>query len=228
MIVLDIILDLVLLGLIGGGVYIGIKQGFISIMAKPVKLFASLLLAYAICGGFATVFIVPCIEAPITNYITDFLYKNCSALTPVTIADELPTLLKIGAAVFDIDVYDIAANAEGDVIHAIVSHLAQPSIYVIAVVISFAIVYVLARLLFAGIMFLVNYFFKDGILGKVNKTMGIIFSVALAFIASWALAGFLEFIFNTPLFAEAMAEFDGGLLYRFFNSFSPIELLLSF
>ena len=228
MIVLEIILDLILLGLIGGGVYIGIKKGFISIMAKPVKLFASLLFAYATCGGFANVFVVPFIEAPITNYITDFLYKNCEGLTPVTIADELPTLLKIGAAVFDINVYEIAANAEGDVIRAIVGHLAHPSIYVIAVVISFALVYVIARLLFAGAMFLVNYFFKDGVLGKVNQIMGIVFATALAFIVAWALAGFLEFIFNTPLFAEGMVDFNGGLLYRFFNSFSPIELLLSF
>lgn len=228
MIFLEILLDLILLALIGGGVYIGIKQGFVSIMAKPVKLFASLLLAYAACGGFASIFVVPFIEAPITNYITDFLYENCSALTPVTIADELPTLLKIGAAVFDINVYEIAANAEGDVIHAIVSHLASPSIYVVAVVISFALVYVIGRLIFAGIMFLVKYFFKDGILGTVNKTMGIVFATCLAFIAAWALAGFLEFIFNTPLFAEGMTDFNGGLLYRFFNSFSPIELLLSF
>ena len=228
MIVLEIFLDLILLGLVGAGVYIGIKQGFILIMAKPVKLFASLLFAYATCAGFASIFVVPMIEAPITNYITDFLYKNCSALTPDNVAGELPTLLKIGAAVFDINVEQIARDAEGDVIHAMVTHLAGPSIFVIAVIISFGIVYLLARLLFMGGMYLVNYFFKDGILGKVNKTMGIVFASCLAFIAAWALAGLLEFIFNTPLFAEGMKDFNGGLLYRFFNSFSPIELLLSF
>ncbi len=230
MVFLKALLELILLGILGGGVYLGIKKGFISIMAKPVKVFASFMLAVAICGGFARLVIAPIIEAPITNYISSFLYENCEYITPDTAADELPTLLKISAAAFNIDVYAIASNAEGDIISTIVSELASPAIYVIAVVISFFAVYFIGRLLFSLAMYIVDVLLKGGIIGKINKTLGIVFGVCIAFIGAWAFAGFVKFILNTPILASSnsVAAFRGGLLYRFFNSFSPIELLLSF
>ncbi len=230
MVFLKIILELILLGMLGAGVYLGITKGFINIMAKPVKTFASIMLAFAICGGFARIIVAPVIQKPITNYISSFLYENCSSITPETAADELPTLLKMSAAAFNIDINLITAGTDGDIITAIVSTLADPMIYVIAVIISFVIVYFLGRLIFNLALFIVDMVVKGGILGKVNKTLGIIFGICLAFMGAWAFAGFFEFILNTPIFAsnEAVMTFRGGLLYRFFNSFSPIELLLSF
>ena len=230
MFVLKMLLELILLGVLGAGVYLGLKVGFVSIMAKPVKIFASLMLAVAICGGLARGIIAPIIDAPITNYISSFLYENCSAITPESTVDELPTLLKISAAVFNIDVYAVAANANGNIIEAIVSTLADPAVYVIAVVISFALAYLIGRFIFSFALFLIDVFVKGGLLGKINKSLGVVFGVGIAFICAWAFAGFVEYILNTRIIAlsEAVSSFRGGLLYGFFNSFSPIELLLRF
>lgn len=229
MFVLKLFYELLLLAILAGGVYVGIKKGFISIMAKPVKFFASILLAFGICNGFAKVFVTPVIDAPITNYIAGFLRDNCPTLTAATAAEELPTLLKIAAAIMGIDVKAIQATADTDFITAAVGELASPAIHIVAVVISFVIVYFIGRLLFTLAFYLINRFCKGGIVGNVNKTLGIIFSFSLAFMVAWAVAGFSEFIFNTPVFAStAMVDYNGWILYRFFNSFSPIELLLSF
>lgn len=226
---LKLFYELALLAILAGGVYIGIKKGFVSIMAKPVKLFASILLAIGLADGFATVFITPVIEKPVTNHIAGFLYEHCPTLTAATASEQLPTLLKISAAIFNIDINGITATSETDIITSIVRHLAHPAIHVVGVVISFVLVYFIGRLLFTLAFYLINRFCKGGIVGKANKTLGIIFGFSLAFIAAWAFAGFSEFIFNTAAFeTTAMADYRGWLLYRFFNSFSPIELLLSF
>ena len=230
MFLFKLLLELILLGILGLGVYFGLKNGFVSIMARPVKLFAAIMLAIAICSGVARVVIVPIIDAPITNYISSFLYDNCSAITPETTADEVPTLLKISAAVFNIDLYAVALKAEGNVIEAIVSNLADPAIYVISVVISFVLCYIIGRVLFSILLFLIDVFVKGGLLGRVNRTLGVIFGIGVAFIGAWAFTGAVEFILNTQIFAGSdlsMAS-NGGMLYRFFNSFSPIELLLRF
>ena len=230
MFLLKMLFELILLGVLGAGVYLGLKRGFVSMMARPVKIFASIMLAIAICGGVARSVIVPIIDAPITNYIASFLYENCAGITPETTADELPTLLKIAAAIFNIDTYSVALNSDGRVIEALVTNLAEPAIYVIAVIISFLLSYVLGRSLFSLALFLVDVFVEGGLLGKINKSLGMVFGILIAFICAWAIAGFIEFALHSPFIVSnaAMANFRGGLLYRFFNMFSPIEILLRF
>jgi hypothetical protein len=230
MFLLEMLLELILSAVLCAGAYFGIKRGFVSIMAKPVKVFASIMLAMAICTGVARTIVVPIIDAPITNYIASFLYDNCSSITPEITADELPTLLKISAAIFNIDVYAVAVNANGKVIEAIVANLAEPAIYVIAVIIAFVLTYILGRLLFSLALFLIDVLVKGGLFGKINKSLGVVFGISIAFICAWATVGFISFALSTPMFASNVVseDFRGGLLYRFFNNFSPIELLLRF
>ncbi len=228
--ILDIVIDVLLVAIVVIGAIVGIKKGFIKMAAKPVKFVASIALAFAICTSVADGFITPLIEAPITNYVSNFLYENCANLTAENAAEELPTLLKIAAAVFNIDVGEVTAGAGNAVLDAIVENLTAPVINVVSVIISFILVYLVATLVFSIVLAIINAIFSSGIFGVLNKILGFVFTGAVAFIASWALAVVLEFVFHLPMLegVELINEFNGGFIYSFFNTYNPIELLLSF
>lgn len=228
--ILGIIIDILLVAIVLIGAFIGIKKGFVKIAAKPVKFFASLGLAILICTGVAEAVVAPMIEEPIANYVSEFLYSNCENVTAENAADELPTLLKISAAIFNIDIAEVTEGAGNAVLDAIVENLTTPVINVVSVIIAFVLVYIAASILFSIALMLINLIFSNGILGVFNRTLGFVFTGAVFLIISWALAVLLEFVFHLPAF-EGVAfinDFNGGFIYNFFNTYSPIELLLSF
>ncbi len=227
---MKVIIEILLCAVIAAGAIIGAKRGFVTIMAKPVKVIASIALAFVLCKGVASLVVLPIIEAPITNYISEFLYANCSGLTAETISTELPTILKISAAIFNIDINALAREADGEILDAIVERLTLPAIEVISVIIAFVLTLVLLRILLWVMFGLVNLIFKGGIFGVFNRAFGLLFGTAISFVLAWAMAVFLQFIFHIPALEsnEVIAGFEGGFFYNFFNTYSPIELLLSF
>lgn len=228
---LKIIVDLVLVAIIIGGVILGLKKGFTKIVARPVKLIASLVLAFSFCSGFGESIIAPIIDAPIQGYLSNFLYENCASITAENVTEELPTLVKIAAAAFGIDIEQIAAGAAVNaILDEIILNITSPVISLISTVLGFIAVYLLSRLGFAIAFLIIDLVFNGGLLGAINKLLGLIFGTAFAFIIAWGLAVVLELIFNLPAFAsnEFISNYEGGWLYNFFNTFNPMELLLSF
>ncbi len=230
---LNIILNVILCAMIVVGIVLGIKRGFISMAARPVKLVLTLGLAIALCTPVADAIIHPIIHAPITNYVKDFLYTNCQSITEANVADELPTLLKISAAVVGIDVYEIAGNASEagrTILDAIAENLTAPVVKVISVIISYVLLYFIIKILLTILFWFINAIFQTGVFGILNKIIGIVFGAACSIIAGWALVSILEFVFNLPAFdtVDAVRNFDGKFLYEFYRNYNPIELLLSF
>ena len=228
--ILDVVIDILLVAIILWGAVTGIKKGFVKIAAKPVKFVASIALAVVICVGVADTIITPIIKEPIANYVSEFIYDNCQNVTAENAANELPTLLKISAAIFNINVTDITEGAGNAVLDAIVENLTAPVINIVSVIIAFVLVYILASIAFSLFIALINVIFSNGILGVFNRILGFFFTGAVALIASWALAAFFEFFIHLPMFEDItlFADFNGGIVYSFFNTYSPIELLLSF
>ena len=227
--ILAIFIDLLLLGVIAFGVYYGITKGFVSMAVKPFKTAASIAFAYVCCPWFADLIVAPIIKAPITGYVSDFMYKNMSGVTPETAAGELPTLLKMAAAAFNVNITDGAMSSE-NYLDTLVNTVTTPVVNVIAIVVSAIALFFIGRLLFNLAFFLLNKFCNAGLLGKINKTLGMIFGIFIFVLISWGLAVVLSLIFNLPVFDgnEMISSFEGFILYRFFNAFNPLELLLSF
>lgn len=227
---MDIIIDLILCAIIAIGIVFGIKRGFIKLTAKPVKFVCALIIAFSFCSGFASAFVTPMIEAPISNYVRDFLYENCSALTSENIGEELPTLIKIAAATFGVDVNEVASNAGGEIVEAIVLNLTGPVVSVISTVLSFVGLYIISKILLNIAFWLLNLLFSGGVFGLLNKILGCVFGTALSVLLAWGIAVVLEIVFHLPVFEgnEMIASFEGGYVYKFFNTYNPIELLLSF
>lgn len=227
---MSFIFEFLIIAILIGGAYVGIRFGFIGMAAKPLKLTLSLYFAFSLCSSVGRGIIAPIIQKPISNYVKSYIYKHCSDLSPENVISEIPTLLKISGAAFDIDVDAIRGMTTDSVVREVVLKLTHPFVSIVAIVISFLILFFVGKLIvFLGIS-LVRRFCEDGVLSMINKAMGFVLAGFLSFCLAWAFVGITEFLFHSPLFSDlpTVSDFNGGFLFNFFNSISPLELLLSF
>ena len=226
----NVIIDIILIGILVVGGIIGFKRGFILTIAKPVKTFAAIFTAYALASPFATAIVQPLIQPPITNEIAGYLAKKCADITAQNANQKLPTLLKYAAGKSGIDVASLTGENSQQYIQSLVDNLASPAIHIIAVIISFVALFFLAKLLYSLLVSMVNSTLDHGVVGTLNRTLGCIFTTFFAFVIAWGLTTIFGCIVNLPAVAKTEwgSEFTGGYIYRFFKSFTPIDLLLSF
>lgn len=227
---MNFLFEILILGILVFGGYAGIKYGFIRIAEKPIKVTLSLVFAFSLCSVVGKGLIAPLIQSPVTNYVKDFMYENCSSLTPDNVPSEIPTLLKMAGAAFNQSVsYDSSATTD-EILGTVVTNLTSPFINLISIVFAFIVLFFVGKLLIKFGIHMVQLYCDGGILAKVNKGMGFVLAGFISIVAAWAFVGVTEFFFHLPIFnnSQAIQNFNGGLLYRLFNSISPIELLLSF
>lgn len=227
---LKILMEILLLGILIGGSYYGIVTGFFKMAANPLKVVASILFSLLLCSVVGRYVVAPIIQSPITNYIKDFMYEHCADLSPDNVVEEMPTLLKMAGAAFNIEVAAAEGATTDQMLETVIMNLTTPAINVIGIIIAFVLLYFVAKLLISLGIMVVNSYVSVGVLGQINKTMGFVLAFALAFLAAWAFTGIVDFVFHLGIFdnSELIRNFEGGWVYRLFNSFSPIELLLSF
>ena len=228
-IVLAIVIDLLLLGIVALGIYAGIKDGFIKMAAKSFKNIFALIFAYFCCAPFAQFVVSPIIRTPINGLVSDFMYKNMPDVDPTTAANELPTVLKMLASAFGVEVAGEAANGS-TYIDTLASTMSEPVVGFIAIIISAIALFFIGKLLFTFVFFLLNKFCAAGLLGKINKALGMVFGAFTFLVTACGVAALISIAFNLPVFDgnELISGFEGGFVYQFFNTFNPIELLLSF
>ena len=226
----DFIVDAVLVLVIFFGAVLGYKRGFIGFVAKPLKFVLSLGLSFGCAGRFASSTVTPIIEAPATNYVKDFLYTNCQGITAQNVNEELPTMLKIVAAAFNVDVDKVASEAAGTVVDALADKLTAPVIGVISIVIAFVALLIIFNVALSVAIGIIKMLFNNGALGFLNKGLGLVFGFAFSFVVAWVLAVGFDFAIHLPALAEnaLVQSFEGGVIYKFLNEYNPIELLLSF
>ncbi len=230
-ILVSIIVDVILLAIVVAGLVIGIKKGFIKIIAKPVKFVLALYLAFTLASPFSTAFVEPMIEAPVTNQMRDFISEKCGDISHDNIDDELPTVLKITASVFDIDLDSFPEDATSeDIIGEIVTKLISPAIHLISTVLTFVLLYFVLNILLSLLILLINSILNKGAVGVANKILGGTISFAFSLIVAWALASVFTYVISFPAFASVawLESFEGGFIYKFFNKLNPIDIILGF
>lgn len=227
----NVFFDIILVAILAAGGILGYKNGFIDTIAKPVKLVMALALAISLAGAFGSAVIEPIIGPAISHKLSDILIQEYSEITTATANESLPTLIKLAAGLCGVSIEGVASAADGvGVIEAVVDAVTAPVVDIMSTIFGFVIVYFLAKILLDVAMVFINIAVNNGIAGALNKTLGCIFTLFLAFIVCWAVTSFSDFILNIPLIASAewVEEFTGGVFYKFFRSFTPLDLLLSF
>ena len=228
---MNFIIDFLLVAVVVLGVWLGYRAGFIKMLAKPVRFFAVLIFAFSFAKSFSAAVVAPLIGPSITGYVSSHLYESASFITAENAAEELPTLIKISATLSGVDIEQLVHGTSGEeLIERVVSELATPVINIVAVIISFIALYIIGRIVAFLLVALVNAFFSKGALGVFNKTLGCIFSTLFSIIIAWALAVMIGLVFHMPAMESnrLIKDFDGGIIYTFFNTYNPMELLLSF
>ena len=225
-----IIVDLILTAFIITGVVVGLKRGFIKTILKPVRFLGAFGIAVGCAEGFGRSVISPIISQPIINKVSAHLYQYCPNITQATAEEELPTLLKVAAAVVGVDVNNMSSEQSQEFIQTVVATLAEPVVNVISLIFAFFALFFLSKLLITVAFLIINKFFDKGILGVPNKILGCVFCTLFAFTVSWLFTMVFDFVIHTSAFANVSWAygFEGGIVYKLFNELSPIELLLSF
>lgn len=221
--IIPVVLDALLVLIILIGMISGVRRGFVKTVAKPVKLVASLGFAFYVCSAISEKIVEPFIKTPIANQLRDFMYDKCANITAENVSTELPTVLKMSAGMFNINVEEVAQNSVTSVLESIIEALTDPIIHIVGIVVSFILAYIVAKIVLYFVVLIIDAILSVGPLGVINKALGLLFGSAFAFIIAWALVAVAEFAMGFVAY-----EFKGGFIYEFFNGFNPLDLLLSF
>ncbi len=226
---LNLVFDVILILLLVLGSYFGYTRGFFRMVARPMRLVLCFGISIALCRPFGESLVAPLIEAPISNYIEELMLEKLTGLSPDTSVIEIPMVMRIAAVIFDLPA-DLATDTSEGTVEHIVSSLATPAVNMISVAIAFLILLLFLRITFNLLVELADGVFSIGVIGSLNRFFGAILSCALAFVGAWLFTQGVDLLFRTPLLldSEMTRDFDGGPIYRFFISFSPLRLLLSF
>lgn len=229
----NILFDIVILSFIVlGGIY-GVKKGFISAIARPVKKISSIVLAMVLANPIGNALISPIIGPAISHKVSDILVEKYSNVLASSANESLPTVIRFAASAAGLNLAESATTADGKILmEQIADSVTAPIVNILAVaagfVVAFFVVKTLLGILFA---FLDKKAKKEnGTLNKMNKVLGCIFAVLLSLAIAWCFTVSIEFFFNIPILAKAnvIDKFTGGPVYKLFKSISPLELLLSF
>ncbi len=223
---MKIVIDILLLAILLGGLFLGWKRGFVKTVAKPVKIVAVWACSIKFCAATARNFIAPLIQKPVTEKLASVLREKCADLTAQTAREELPTILKMTAGIFNIDVNQIAENSGEGLIERLAQTFTEPLVFVVAVVIAFILLLLVCNILFSLLLWVLNGVFHTKPLSWLNRILGIVFSGAFAFIIAWLVSMIVGAILGSQIFASL--GFEGGAIFRFFKEYHPLDLLLGF
>lgn len=224
---LNIIFDLVILIIIGAGIVLGIARGFIDTVAKPIRIIASLGIAFGLCRPAGEIYLQPIFQKPLEEKMSAFLHEKCASITAESAADELPGILKLVAKIFNVDIGQTANEAANSVIESIVNSLAEPIANLGAVVCAFFILLIVANILCFILLKIIDAILNFGPLEVVNKIIGCVFGALFAFLLAWTLTAGFDYVTTLEAFSdsELIQEFTGGPIYRLVRSINPIDLL---
>lgn len=222
---LNLFFDVILIIILVLGSYFGYTRGFFRMVARPMRLVLCFGISIALCRPFGKSLIAPLIEAPITNYIEELMLKKLTGLSPDASVTEIPTVMRIAAAIFH-----LPADITVDTVEQIVSSFSTPVVSMISVALAFIILLLLLRIAFNLLVDLADGILSIGVIGSLNRFFGVLLSCGAAFVAAWMFTQVVDLLLRSPLIinSEITRDFGGGPIYRFFISFSPLRLLLSF
>ena len=121
---INMLFDIILVGILLAGALIGAKNGFVDTVARPVKFILAIVLAFALARSVGTFLVEPLIGPAISHKLSAILIEKYSGITAANAASDLPTLVKIAAGICGIDIQQIATEADGvSVIEAIANRL---------------------------------------------------------------------------------------------------------
>ena len=229
--VANIIIDVAIVIILLIGAIWGWKSGFINTVAKPVKFVLTIIISLALASWVGSAIIQPMISEPVTNKLAEFLTEKCGELTAENALEELPTLIKVAAALAGVNIENLATEAgQAELVNSIIDAVTEPVLNIISVIIAYLVLHIVVSIILTIIFAIINAMVEGGFVGFVNSLLGSLILTFLAATIVWGICAISDLVLNLPILQEQpwVAEFTGGFIYNFFKSLNPIDLLLSF
>lgn len=217
----SIVLDLVVLCIfIGCAIYYG-TRGFVSSLIDLLGNIASIGLAYLAGNHFSAVifntwFRTPLLDNTLTM-LRDAGVSTLEELLPQMVGFLPHSVIENMVAEHS----DIVVEATPAVANLIVNEVIAPIIIPMLAIIVFMVVFLLLRLLLGFIASLLKGLNKTPLLGGVNRLLGVVVGVLVAFLYTLVLISVLWLIDVAYGGFDIMAGYFGNsIVYRFFSTFS--------
>jgi uncharacterized membrane protein required for colicin V production len=222
----SIIIDVAIVLIVVFGALKGLKRGFVLSVAKPVKIVLGLVIAFSLCTVIADSVFEPMLSSSMTESITDFLREECSGVSAGNVDAEIPGFVAFLAVIVGFDISSVSGSTSEEILSNIINGMASPIVHLIAVIISFVVVYIVARILLWGAFRLLNAIFKNGLLGVANKILGAAWGAIFSSLIVWLILILLDYTLSLPLFEGNSNILSGGIVYNFFTRLNPLSSLI--
>lgn len=215
------VLDLILPIMIVIGLLLGYKKGFFATVTKPLKLVFAICITVLAAAPIINAWTRPYFTGKVENWIYSSLIENSPDITTETAADSMPTLLKLMANLFNIDFSTAADGLSGTetVISGISEKMALPVGNLIAVIVTYIALFIIAKIFTRVLLAVLNKFVKKGLLGRVNKVLGLLTGGMVATILA---------CITSSIAYRISPEFASGAISTFIRNINPFAILMKF
>ncbi len=212
------VFDIIILLIMAVGVILGCKKGFFGSITKPVKLVASICLTIVISSPIINAWTRPLFVGKVEGWVYSGIMENCPDITAGTAQESLPLMFRLLAETLKLDLsnLDPAATTE-DIVTLIAEQLAVPVGNFIAVVVTYAALFVVLMILLTVLVALLDAVFTTGWLGKVNRVLGLLLGAVVAAVIASILANIIG------AFAPNVVS---GAVSQFFKNINPFSIIM--
>lgn len=214
------VLDVVLLVILAIGFLLGYKRGFFGSVTKPLKIVASICLTVVISSPIINAWTRPLFTGKIEAWIYKSLLEAYPTVTGEGAAESVPTILKLAAELLKLDISALGGDATTDEVLALMAkEMAVPIGNLIAVAVTYLALFIVFMLLLSLMISLLDVIFTRGILGKVNKFLGLLLGGVIAMVAACIVANIVGAI---------SADAARGAITQFFKNINPFAFVMKF
>ena len=212
------LLDFILIAVVLIGGLLGYKKGFFGSITKPIKFLASISLTILISSPIINAWTRPLFVGKVSAWIEKSILEACAGGSVDISSDKMPVVLKLMAQMVNADVSSLPENATTDEIISLISNqLALPIGNLIAVIVTYLALFILLMILLTVLIALLDTVFTKGVLGKINKGLGVLLGAVVATVTACVIANIVG-IFS----ADAVS----GTVTQFFKNINPFSMIM--
>ncbi len=203
--VINLIVDLIILLIIGGGLAYGSIFGIIKVVEKPLKWLSSFVLATLAAVSLSSKLVLPLIEGPLMDKAADYIAERCTGEGGIPIFYRLMGVTE----------EKLASGAD-----AVAADLVAPAATMLSVILTFFVVLIFGKLLLGLGFGCLNLIFKIDGLKTVSRYLGAVVGLLLGFVLALLLSSLFGFCNSILLFEDVgfLNEFTGGPVFKLMSN----------
>ena len=214
------VLDIILLVILLIGFLLGYKRGFFGSITKPLKILASVSLTIVISSPIINAWTRPLLTGKIEAWIYKSLSEAYFGASAETASEGVPAVLKLAAELMKLDLGALGSEATTEeILSLMAAQMAVPIGNLVAVAVTYLALFIVFMILLSVLIALLDVVFTKGILGKINKGLGLLLGGVIAMVVACVVANIVGAVF---------ADAARGTITQFFKNINPFAIVMKF